>query len=718
MPFTTAAFLVSFALGPTPAPIQEASVVFMEPAGVTDAVPPIYRPVENVERLARCQSWLENEAAHRALGLYATAWRIAHPDGPPATLHIALVPGGNHADVGFQLAAGDEPVEFGTLAYLKLDEASHRFGITLLHETGHTLLTTLTAGRRVAARSIASLPHTTAALTDRGTAFDEGFAIHLETLAAHLADSAELRARYHHERMDVGSSSFGSSEYFRHSSDLTSYSQSRARYHHVRENDFAFATACREPDYLRVQLEKARDFSTLRDANQLLQSEGFHASFFFALTVRGAGLPSADLVRERQQRMLTVLADSLPGGLGDPEAPHLLLFVESYLARYPEQGREVVDLLLELCHGVFVDAGAADLWREHYLAALRLDLRNLGRQEIAAARARWRAAVLEDPSVLHARLGPQLPCRVRGPMVSLVALGQGAPLAFDLNTAQEGVLRLIPDIGADEVQRWLVERARAPFQDVREFLQRVALDSSTLVHLEFAWAEGSAGARYELNDPLGDELVPLLEDGVRAVEAYFGRPFSRPFAVEVLPDRAGFDASLPPEWGLGQTQCWMVATGVADALRMLSPRAWGTDACEHDAGDDDHVRGIVTHELVHVFHGQANPTGDFVGAEDVGWFGEGLAVLVSGQLDDPRHAGAARAALDQGAAPRRLAESWSGPHRYGVTGSLVRYLELCVGREGLLRMLAATSEAGLLDIAGMSAEELLGGWSEFVRLGG
>ncbi|WP_181394611.1 hypothetical protein, partial [Staphylococcus pseudintermedius] len=78
--------------------------------------------------------------------------------------------------------------------------------------------------------------------------------------------------------------------------------------------------------------------------------------------------------------------------------------------------------------------------------------------------------------------------------------------------------------------------------------------------------------------------------------------------------------------------CWMVASGVADGVRMLSPRAWKTEACEHDAGDARHVEQLLAHELVHVFHGQHNPSPAFLAVTGIVWFVEGLATLASGQL--------------------------------------------------------------------------------------
>ncbi len=209
------------------------------------------------------------------------------------------------------------------------------------------------------------------------------------------------------------------------------------------------------------------------------------------------------------------------------------------------------------------------------------------------------------------------------------------------------------------------------------------------------------------------KLRPLLERGVSEVETFFGESFPESFAVEIFPDREAFTASFPPEWEMSETACWMVATGVADALRLLDPVAWKAEACEHDPDDAVHVQGIVTHELVHVFHGQHNPTGDFVGAEDIGWFLEGLAVLASGQLAQG-HAESAREAVSSGAIPARLADAWSGPHRYGVSGTMVAFIDERVGRAALLDALQYTEQSELLELVGLDEEELLGAWTEYV----
>lgn len=206
------------------------------------------------------------------------------------------------------------------------------------------------------------------------------------------------------------------------------------------------------------------------------------------------------------------------------------------------------------------------------------------------------------------------------------------------------------------------------------------------------------------------DLERLIEPEMRKIEAFFALPFAEPFDVHVLPGREAFDAAFPPEWGMGKTRCWMVAAGVAGDLWVLSPRVWASEACEHDPEDAAHVRRIVAHELVHVFHMQHNPTRDATGMDPVGWFVEGLATYVSGQLAE-EHEGAARDAVEAGLAPERLEDAWTGRYRYGVSGGLVRHLDLARGRKVLADMLPATTEEELLAIAEFAEDELLDEWA-------
>lgn len=213
--------------------------------------------------------------------------------------------------------------------------------------------------------------------------------------------------------------------------------------------------------------------------------------------------------------------------------------------------------------------------------------------------------------------------------------------------------------------------------------------------------------------PAGSDIAALVETGRGRVEGFFGQPFMSPVSIVIAPTRAAFDTSLPAKWELTPTQCWMVGVGGGNMLALLSPSAWAGQACEHDGKDARHIQEIITHELVHVYHGQRNPTGDFMGMDDAGWFVEGLAVLVSGQLDDGKRPAAADA-IASGAAPSKLADAWSGKFRYGISGSMVAYIDSAYGRPAVIDLLPAITNEQILHKLGVTEAEFLARWRNWV----
>jgi hypothetical protein len=204
-----------------------------------------------------------------------------------------------------------------------------------------------------------------------------------------------------------------------------------------------------------------------------------------------------------------------------------------------------------------------------------------------------------------------------------------------------------------------------------------------------------------------------LQEGRKRVEVFFGRPFARPFDIEIFSGRAAFDSYFQKRWKVPKTEAWMVAAGVADRFMILSLRVWKTEAVEHNPADAAHLRDLIAHELVHVYHGQQNPTGDFDGMDDLGWFVEGLATYVSGQLSH-EHRGAPAAAIQAGKAPDRLAAAWSGRYRYGVCGSMVEFIDQRWGRPTIWKLLAVTKPDVALKLLGVTEAEFLKEWQRFV----
>lgn len=211
-----------------------------------------------------------------------------------------------------------------------------------------------------------------------------------------------------------------------------------------------------------------------------------------------------------------------------------------------------------------------------------------------------------------------------------------------------------------------------------------------------------------VEDPYAEAIHKDAAAAVVQIQSFFGAPFPDPIHFEMVADRAAFDEKVK-KFGLSPTQCWMVGVGTADSMAVLSPAAWKKQACEHDPGDAEATRLLVTHELVHVYHGQFNPTRDFTGMDDLDWFVEGLAAFASGQLTQDRLE-KATAAVAAGKAPDALSKVWTGPDRYGFAGSLVGYIDHKWGRPTTVRLLKVRTSAEALSLLGTDEKALLAGW--------
>ena len=225
-------------------------------------------------------------------------------------------------------------------------------------------------------------------------------------------------------------------------------------------------------------------------------------------------------------------------------------------------------------------------------------------------------------------------------------------------------------------------------------------------------AGGALNITTSMDDSAADDMRSIFAEAHDVVAAFWGEPFPEQVNVTIAEDRADFDAGFPPDWGF-KSECWMVGAGVADFLLYLSPAAWAEEACEHDPDNAQHVLDIAVHELTHVYHGQLNPTRDFTGSEEIGWFIEGLAVVVAGQLNRDRYSDPIDA-IYESAVPDRLQNVWSGQHRYAVAGSITDYIDKNYGRRVLYDLMSVTTEVVFLDKLGVSEQQLLDAWRVWV----
>lgn len=211
------------------------------------------------------------------------------------------------------------------------------------------------------------------------------------------------------------------------------------------------------------------------------------------------------------------------------------------------------------------------------------------------------------------------------------------------------------------------------------------------------------------------EYNSFLEKGITDVNIFFDSTFRKKFDVYVHPTRHSLDSTWQTNWKMPsfKSECWMVASGVADRLDMISPKTWSKTACEHRYEEKENTQRLITHELVHVYHGQVNASPDFSNTERVDWFVEGLATYASGQLDSMR-VKEIKTVIAADKTPKSLDQFWTGRLRYGLSGSVVMYIDKKYGRNKLKELLPLNKKTELLAVLKISETELLDQWKQYM----
>ena len=225
---------------------------------------------------------------------------------------------------------------------------------------------------------------------------------------------------------------------------------------------------------------------------------------------------------------------------------------------------------------------------------------------------------------------------------------------------------------------------------------------------------------YTIHYTAGDEdqlhkLDVYLQSGIGHIAGFFQHRFQNMFDIYIFPGRSSLDKQWQKDWDdpTFKSECWMIASGVAHRLDVLSPNAWTKEACDHHANDSTEVKQLLWHELVHVFHGQHNPDHTFNYIEKLDWLVEGVATFVSGQLDE-RRLQRIKQLVKEDKAPGTLDNFWKGTEKYGLSGSVIAYIDKTYGRQKLFDLLTLTNKPDVLKSLGLSEEQLIKNWKEFL----
>ena len=213
------------------------------------------------------------------------------------------------------------------------------------------------------------------------------------------------------------------------------------------------------------------------------------------------------------------------------------------------------------------------------------------------------------------------------------------------------------------------------------------------------------------DEPIFNSIKHYLHSGVESVNNFFGHAFVRKFDVYIFPNRISLDRQWQTDWNDPgfKSQCWMIASGVAHRLDLLSPRTWNKEACDHNADDTMEIRQVTWHELVHVFHGQQNPDHTFSYVEKLDWLVEGVATYVSGQLTEKRLQ-RIKQMIAENKTPSTLDDFWKGSDRYGLSGSIVAYIDKTYDRKKLFELLRVTNKQDALQLIGITEKQLITDW--------
>jgi hypothetical protein len=211
------------------------------------------------------------------------------------------------------------------------------------------------------------------------------------------------------------------------------------------------------------------------------------------------------------------------------------------------------------------------------------------------------------------------------------------------------------------------------------------------------------------------EYQKIIDKGIASVNSFFNQPYTKKFSIYIHSSRISLDSSWQRDWNEPnfKSECWMVASGIATKLDMISPKLLDKLSCEHKYAETQHTQQLITHELVHVYHGQLNSSPDFSNVQGIDWFVEGLATFASGQCDSTRIA-EIKKAIAENTIPKSLDAFWTGKIKYGLSGSVVQYIDQHYGRAKLKALLPLNTKQAILSNLQTTESDFLNNWRKYI----
>ncbi|GAB3255442.1 ComEA family DNA-binding protein [Chitinimonas naiadis] len=439
------------------------------PGGGTPA--PVLREVTGGPLLGRLQREASEGFLRTLLALDAAAQRTAGAQTIQPTWLFNAEEDGGYARRGFWLRdkTGEHwvaaPYVDLPVSMASIDDGS--FEEIFAHELGHVFLRRLVPSLP---DGYSRTPHSSLAITDEPTAFDEGFATHMQGLVRRYTHNANLRAH------DQGLR-------WRPITPLWLSNVDRElRVTGMRQNLFIHAQLALPGDTLlrqRRDQSSLFDRSRLKSGNQMLASEGFVATVFYQLMVNGPD-NEASLVGRYQP-----LFDALHRFNAQSLKPDSHLLPTLAMASGDTAfRRELARWVVNLSYGATVSPGlsrrVAALGEQGQLGDIDAFVDGLKplRQQLKTLA----DEVAEDPVRLSAGLSGSI--WLLNAATVIEAGKARLPMTLDLNTAEAEHLRTLPGVGPATAAKLVASREESgPFRNLVDFCWRagVSADAATLL---------------------------------------------------------------------------------------------------------------------------------------------------------------------------------------------------------------------------------------------